>query len=84
MTQTDPQSPPVLMVAAPWDWSFAFMATHFGWKAGIAIFVSTLGYFLLFRQELTALETTAAVTTVDDGDQPPATPWWRCPTASTR
>jgi hypothetical protein len=69
-------APPVLMVAAPWDWSFAYMATHFGWKAGAAIFGSTLGYFLLFRQELTALETTAAVTTVDDGDQVPATPWW--------
>jgi hypothetical protein len=26
------------------------MATHFGWKAGTAILVSTLGYFLLFRQ----------------------------------
>jgi hypothetical protein len=69
-------APPVLMVAAPWGWSFGYMATHFGWKAGIAILVSTLGYFLLFRQELTALETTAAVTTVDDGDQLPVTPWW--------
>jgi len=69
-------APPVLMVAAPWGWSFGYMATHFGWKAGIAILVSTLGYFLVFRQELTALETTAAVTTVDDGDQVPVTPWW--------
>jgi hypothetical protein len=69
-------APPVLMVAAPWDWSFGFMAMHFGWKAGVAIFVSTLAYFLLFRQELIALETTAAVTTVDDADKVPPTPWW--------
>src|SRR5690606_29987987 len=34
-------APPVLMVAAPWDWGLAFMSTHFGWKAGVAILMST-------------------------------------------
>lgn len=75
-TLTHFAAPPVLMVAAPWDWGLGFMAVHFGWKAGVAILASTLAYFLVFRQELTSLETTAAVTTVDDGDRLPATPWW--------
>jgi len=29
-------APPVLMVAAPWDWSLVFMLGHFGWKAALA------------------------------------------------
>jgi hypothetical protein len=69
-------APPVLMVAAPWDWSLGYMATHFGWKAGLAIFTSTLGYFLVFRRELVALATASAITTADDTDGLPPTPWW--------
>ena len=63
------------MVARTWDWSLAYMATHFGWKAALAILVSNLTYFLVFRKELQALETAAAVTTIDDGDKLPKTPW---------
>jgi len=74
-TLTHFAAPPVLMVARPWDWSLGYMATHFGWKAALAIIVSNVIYFLVFRKELRALETTAAVTTVDDGDTLPKTPW---------
>ena len=70
-TMTHFAAPPVLMVARTWDWSLAYMATHFGWKATLAIFSSNLLYFLVFRQELRALETAAAVATVDDGDELP-------------
>ncbi|HUM01371.1 MAG TPA: putative Na+/H+ antiporter, partial [Thermoanaerobaculia bacterium] len=32
-TLTHFAAPPVLMVAAPWKWDLAYMASHFGWKA---------------------------------------------------
>lgn len=49
-------APPVLMVASHWDWSTAFMATHFGWKAVIAILINTIGATLILRKELLVLE----------------------------
>ena len=54
-TLTPFAAPPVLMVARPWDWDLAFMLSHFGWRAAIAVVVSTLGYYALFRRELQAL-----------------------------
>ena len=54
-TLTHFAAPPVLMVARPWSWDIAFMATTFGWRAIIAILISTAGYFFLFRRELRAL-----------------------------
>jgi len=30
-------APPVLMVAAPWDWGTGFMVAHFGWKAAVGM-----------------------------------------------
>lgn len=55
-TLTHFAAPPVLMVAAPWQWNTAFMLTHFGWRAVIGIVASTLLYFFLFRRELTTLD----------------------------
>ena len=54
-TLTHFAAPPVLMVARHWDWDTVFMATHFGWRAALAIVVSTPAYFVLFRGELRAL-----------------------------
>lgn len=54
-TLTHFAAPPVLMVARPWGWDLGFMLGHFGWRAALAIVVSTLAYFLLFRRELQAL-----------------------------
>lgn len=48
-------SPPVLMVAGVWDWSTAFMMANFGWKAVVAIVISTTFYYLLFRKDFNAL-----------------------------
>jgi hypothetical protein len=45
-------APPVLMVAGKWNWDIAFMLTHFGWKAAIAVTINALAVTLLFRQEL--------------------------------
>ncbi|RYF08207.1 MAG: hypothetical protein EOO31_03510 [Comamonadaceae bacterium] len=43
-TLTAYAAPPVLMVAATWQWDSAFMLQHFGWKAALAVLVNaTLG-----------------------------------------
>jgi hypothetical protein len=51
-TLTHFAAPPVLMVARTWDWGTPFMLGQFGWRAVLAILVSTGSYFLLFRREL--------------------------------
>jgi len=49
-TLTSFAAPPVLMVASAWDWDSAFMATHFGWKAALAVlFNATVVCFLMRR-----------------------------------
>jgi hypothetical protein len=58
-TLTHFAAPPVLMVAAPWQWDTSFMFLHFGWKAALAIVLSTTVYAAVFRRELTALATAA-------------------------
>ena len=59
-TLTHFAAPPVLMVAAPWNWDTVFMATQFGWKAVIGILASTAVYYVIFRRELNALESARA------------------------
>ncbi len=39
-TLTSYAAPPVLMVATTWQWDSAFMLTHFGWKAALAVVVN--------------------------------------------
>jgi len=45
-------APPVVMVAQTWGWSTPDMLVMFGWKAVVAIMLSTMGYFLAFRSNL--------------------------------
>ncbi len=54
-TLTHFAAPPVLMVARHWDWSLGFMAAGFGWKAVIAIVVSTIAYRLVFAHDFRLL-----------------------------
>jgi hypothetical protein len=54
-TLTHFAAPPVLMVARPWGWDTAFMLGHFGWRAALAIAISTAGGYLLFRREFATL-----------------------------
>ena len=54
-TLTHFAAPPILMVARPWGWDMAFVLGHFGWRAALAITISTLGYYLVFRREFNAL-----------------------------
>jgi hypothetical protein len=48
-------APPVLMVAAPWQWSTPFMFRHFGWIALIGIAIVNASYYLVFRREFATL-----------------------------
>lgn len=61
-TLTAYAAPPVLMVAGTWNWDTAFMLTHFGWKAAIAVFINGIAITLLFAKEL------ANVSTAQDPD----------------
>lgn len=47
-TLTSFAAPPVLMVAATWQWDSAFMLVTFGWKAAIAVLINaTIAVFVL-------------------------------------
>ena len=45
-------APPVLMVAAKWNWDLAFMMANFGWKAALAVVVNAALVVFVFRKEL--------------------------------
>ena len=83
-TLTHFAAPPILMVARPWGWDMAFVLGHFGWRAVLAIAVSTLGYYFVFRREFKALATAAPVSDVIPPTAAGATfsqsplpiPWW--------
>ena len=51
-TLTHFAAPPVLMVAAKWQWDTAYMFTHFGWRAAASCLVSTTAVAWVFRAEL--------------------------------
>lgn len=51
-TLTPFAAPPVLMVAAKWNWDIWFMMTNFGWKAAMAVAVNACAVTWLFRNEL--------------------------------
>jgi len=59
-TLTNFAAPPVLMVAAKWDWTTAFMLSNFGVKAALAVLINAIGVTLLFRRELSARATEPA------------------------
>ncbi len=65
-TLTSYAAPPVLMVAATWQWDSAFMAATFGWKAALAVLVNaSIAAALLARMPITA----------DAVDERPPVPW---------
>jgi hypothetical protein len=54
-TLTHFAAPPILMVARPWNWDSGFVFAHFGWRATLALAISTLAYYLVFRREFATL-----------------------------
>jgi hypothetical protein len=53
-TLTSYAAPPVLMVAAAWQWDSAFMASTFGWRACVAVLVNATVVVFLLRRHLHA------------------------------
>jgi Na+/H+ antiporter NhaD/arsenite permease-like protein len=51
-TLTHFAAPPVLMVAAKWQWDTAYMLTHFGWKSAIAVLINGVVVTWLYRDYL--------------------------------
>lgn len=70
-TLTPFAAPPVLMVAAKWNWDVWHMLAHFGWKSAIAVTVNALVTALIFRRELAALPRTCS-------DSVARLPMWVC------
>jgi hypothetical protein len=68
-TLTHFAAPPVLMVARIWNWSTPFMLAHFGWRATVAMVLSTAAYYLAFRPELAALASRRAVHEAEQPDE---------------
>jgi hypothetical protein len=65
-------APPVLMVAAPWQWTSLFMLQRFGLPAVVAVVTGTLAAAAFFRRELSG-EPLAAPATVEGMMH---APWW--------
>ena len=55
-TLTHFAAPPVLMVAKTWDWGSWYMLSHFGWRAALSTFVSTILVMIAFRRELFSIK----------------------------
>ncbi len=51
-TLTAYAAPPVLMVAATWQWDSAFMLAQFGWKAAVAVVINATLATLALRPHL--------------------------------
>lgn len=64
-TLTSFAAPPVLMVAAKWDWDAWFMITNFGWKATVAVFFNAGAAMMLFRKELAHTASTPILDTAN-------------------
>ena len=65
-TFTNFAAPPVLMVAATWQWDTMFMATNFGWKALLGIIVANGIATLVFWRQFQALRIPSEPTTEDE------------------
>jgi hypothetical protein len=76
-TLTHFAAPPVLMVARTWGWDTPYMLGHFGWRAMVAVTVSTATYYAIFRREMRVLSTRIPVPDVEHPEQeviPPEAP----------
>jgi uncharacterized membrane protein len=69
-TLTSFAAPPVLMVAATWNWDSTYMLTTFGWKASIAVLLNASFAVYLLRAHLSDAP---AATTTEAGGRVPLT-----------
>lgn len=74
-TLTPFAAPPVLMVAAKWNWDIWFMVATFGWKASVAVAFNAAVATWLFRHELGHVAHVAAPAAAQAGQPAAAVPW---------
>lgn len=67
-TLTSYAAPPVLMVAGTWGWDSAWMLTHIGWRALVAVVFNATVITFLLRSHLRQLDTSV------DGETAPVPP----------
>ena len=72
-TLTHFAAPPVVLAASAWKWNMPFMMANFGWKAVLAILISNLIYWLVFRREFSGLS--QAESGLPDKEERRAVPW---------
>jgi hypothetical protein len=64
-TLTSYAAPPVLMVAGAWQWTTAFMAATFGWKASLAVLVNATIIGFMLREHIPDRLPAAGINTGD-------------------
>ena len=69
-------APPVLMVAAKWEWSSWYMFSNFGDRAIAGILVSNVLYFFVFKKEFARLTTNLNQLPEDEADRQEPVPFW--------
>jgi hypothetical protein len=68
-------APPVLMVAGSFGWDSMYMATHFGWKAALAVVINASVLTFLMRKELVVAGEHANEQTRTNSDARAPVPW---------
>jgi hypothetical protein len=69
-------APPVLMVAAKWNWTTATMMEQFGLRAVAGIIVSNAAYFLIFRKEFARMAGQRPDLPPDESARAEPVPFW--------
>jgi hypothetical protein len=69
-------APPVLMVAAKWNWSTAYLLQQFGVRAVAGMVVGNLLYFAIFRGEFARLAQRRSELPGEDAAARNKVPWW--------
>ncbi len=68
-------APPVLMVAQSFGWDTVYMATHFGWKAAVAVIINAGVLTCLMRHELLLAAQHAREQEQNQGQARAPVPW---------
>ena len=58
-TLTPYAAPPILMVAAQWNWDMSFMLITFGWRSALAVAINAFTVSLIFSKELKTIKATS-------------------------
>ncbi|MCE0523694.1 MAG: putative Na+/H+ antiporter [Methylacidiphilales bacterium] len=69
-------APPVLIVAAKWGWSTAYMLEQFGLRALAGIIAANIVYFLIFRKEFDQIASRRRELPPDESASEEPVPFW--------